>query len=368
MAINALFVAIEGLDGSGKSTIARHLTDLLERLLGQPVKLTYEPHDPSCGGDYIREVLARKITAFTPRTLMLAFAANRLDHCSREIDPWLDQDDFQILLCDRYYLSSLVYQSNEEFSFEDIMEANKAARKPDLTIFMDVSNAVCLERMQIRNKPQELFEKNLSETRTKYRSAIQYLRENREENIVLVNADGTVEEVLREVVKVVSNHLPLPQQVQMKDPIDLIANSLNAGESVLNLKGIDHIGIAVHNLKETLEMYDRLFDLKPFHSELIPDQKVRVSFLKMGDQKLELIEATSDESPIYNYLQKRGEGLHHIAFRVADIYTALKAVSSRGFRLIDQKPRKGAMNKWIAFIHPKDTNGVLIELCQTIHV
>jgi len=157
---------------------------------------------------------------------MLAFAANRLDHCDREINPWMSGDEDRIIICDRYYLSSLVYQSNEEYSFADVMEVNKKARKPDITIFMNVSNKVCSERMKIRNKPKELFERNLSETRKKYFEAIEFLKTERNENIKIVDASGTIEEVLEEIVETVSSlgpefrsgqltlinpyHIPLP--------------------------------------------------------------------------------------------------------------------------------------------------------------
>lgn len=368
---NSLFIAIEGLDGSGKSTITKHLTFFLENVLKQSVKLTYEPNDPSCGGDYIRLVLAKKIPNYTLRTLMLAFAANRLDHCNRVINPWLDQDGkAPILICDRYYLSSLVYQSDHEISFDEVMEVNHAARIPDLTIFMNVSNEVCLQRMNTRNKPLELFERNLSDTRSKYLAAIQYLREVRNENILMVNADGTIKEVLTDVVRAIATVCSSGLQSSLARiddyRIEALPDPLSPQTGVAGMP-IDHIGIAVQSLKDSLAMYERLFSVKPYHSEMIADQKVRVCFIQMGDQKLELLEATSEESPIHKFIQKKGEGMHHIAYRVDNIRQALVDVANRGFRLIDQEPRRGALNKWIAFIHPKDTDGVLIELCQTIN-
>ncbi len=205
---NSLFVVVEGLDGSGKTSIARQLVYFLQIALKRNVKLTFEPHDPSGGGLFIRQVLEKKITTFSQETLMLAFAANRLDHCSREINPWLSGGAERIVVCDRYYLSSLVYQSNEDFSFADVMSVSRNARKPDLTIFMNVSNEVCYERMKIRNKPQELFETDLSNTRQKYLSAIEFLRTTRNENIVIVDAGGTMQEVLEAVVTVVANAGP----------------------------------------------------------------------------------------------------------------------------------------------------------------
>ena len=201
----SLFIAIEGLDGSGKTSIARQLAYFMKSALDKNVKLTFEPHDPSCGGLFIRQVLEKKIRKFSHETLMLAFAANRLDHCDREINEWLGGGSDRIIICDRYYLSSLVYQSNEDFSFDYVMDLNNAARKPDLTIFMNVSNKVCFERMKIRNKPKELFERDLSKTREKYLAAISFLKETRNENIVVVDASGTMKEVLEGVVNVISN-------------------------------------------------------------------------------------------------------------------------------------------------------------------
>ncbi len=128
---------------------------------------------------------------------------------------------------------------------------------------------------------------------------------------------------------------------------------------------IDHIGLAVNNLEDAVKMYEKLFEVTPFHFEEIATQKVKVCFIQMGDQKLELIEATEEDSPIYKFIQKKGEGLHHIAYKVKDIYHELETMEAKGFRLIDRVPRLGALNKLIAFMHPKDTHGVLIELCQS---
>ena len=104
----SLFIVIEGLDGSGKTSAGRRLRNILDESYTNRIKSTYEPHDPSCGGLYIRQVLMKKITQFHPRVLALAFAANRLDHCEREIIPLLNADEPHIVISDRYYLSSLV--------------------------------------------------------------------------------------------------------------------------------------------------------------------------------------------------------------------------------------------------------------------
>ena len=208
MATDSFFLVIEGLDGSGKTSIGRHLAQFCEVHLNKKVRLTYEPHDPSAGGLFIRQILEKKITNFTPETLMVAFAANRLDHNNRAITGWLTRGANHMIVCDRNYLSSLVYQTNADFSKEHVMKLNQNARKPDLTIFMNVSNEVCYQRMKHRNKPQELFETDLSNTRQKYLSAIDFLVAKRNEKIVTVDANGTMDEVLRDVIKVLKDNDP----------------------------------------------------------------------------------------------------------------------------------------------------------------
>ena len=121
----------------------------------------------------------KKITSFDPRVLALGFATNRLDHCKRVILPWLNADNQRILISDRYYLSSLVYQSSDDFGFEKVIEVNEKAIRPDLIFFMNVSNEVCYQRMAKRNQPQELFETKLSETRQKYLNAIDFYKEKK---------------------------------------------------------------------------------------------------------------------------------------------------------------------------------------------
>ena len=196
-----LFIVIEGLDGSGKSTAGKRLTEVLEARYQAQVLLTYEPHNPSCGGDYIRQVLTKKITQFRPRTLALAFAANRLDHCDREIIPWLEGGENRIAISDRYYLSSLVYQSTEDFPMASILKINELALKPDLIFFLNVSNEVCYERMKKRNMPPELFEENLEEIRRKYLAAVEFLRNEHRENIVEIDGNGTVEAVVESMIQ-----------------------------------------------------------------------------------------------------------------------------------------------------------------------
>ncbi len=211
----SLFIVIEGLDGSGKTTVGRQLAHFLQTVLHKKVKLSFEPHDASCGGLFIRQVLEKKITTFSHETLALAFAANRRDHGDRVVNKWLNEDEDKILICDRYYLSSLVYQSNDNFSMEDVMRLNKNARKPDLIFFMNVSNEVVLQRMDTRNKPKELFEENMTQTREKFLTGISFLKEKRNETIFEIDANGTIHSVLKQMAKVIYNFDPAFQDERL---------------------------------------------------------------------------------------------------------------------------------------------------------
>ncbi len=130
------------------------------------------------------------------------------------------------------------------------------------------------------------------------------------------------------------------------------------------VKKIDHVGIAVSSIDEVLPYYRDVLGLKFLGEEVITEQKVRVAFLGIGESRIELLEPTSDDSPISKFLEKRGGGIHHIAILVDDIDRALEAHRSEGRRLIDEKPRAGAHGMRIAFVHPKAASGVLLELCE----
>lgn len=132
----------------------------------------------------------------------------------------------------------------------------------------------------------------------------------------------------------------------------------------MELKNIEHIGIAVSNIEESLKYYEGVLGLKCYAIEEVKEQKVKTAFLKIGETKLELLEATSDDSPVAKFIEKRGEGVHHIAFAVNKIEDALTQASEKGIRLIDENPRKGAEGLDIAFLHPKSTGGVLTEFCE----
>ncbi|MCD8491644.1 MAG: methylmalonyl-CoA epimerase [Geovibrio sp.] len=129
------------------------------------------------------------------------------------------------------------------------------------------------------------------------------------------------------------------------------------------LEKIDHIGIAVRNLDEALKFYG-VMGAGADHFEEVPTQKVRVAFINVGGVNIELLEPTSEESPIAKYLEKKGEGIHHIAYRVPCVKTALDKLRSEGIKLIDEEPKPGAHGMQIAFVHPKSVNGVLTELSQ----
>lgn len=196
----SLFIVIEGLDGSGKSSAAKALQKELIKSFPSKVKRSYEPENSSCGGTYIRDVLEKRITQFDPFVLALAYAANRLDHNSRIISPWLENGNQQILICDRYYLSSLVYNSSADFSYEQVMLLNRKARKPDIIFFLNASTDVCKARIKKRNEPEELFEKNINLFRKKYHSAIQFLRSERAENIIEIDANQPLDKVVEDML------------------------------------------------------------------------------------------------------------------------------------------------------------------------
>ncbi len=132
----------------------------------------------------------------------------------------------------------------------------------------------------------------------------------------------------------------------------------------MSVEKIDHIGIAVESIENSLRYYKDLLGLEYLGSEEVAEQNVRIAFLKIGESKIELVEPTSDDSPIAKFLEKRGTGVHHIAIRVDNIEEALARHLEAGARLIDEKPRIGAHNIRIAFIHPKSSDGVLFELCE----
>ena len=129
---------------------------------------------------------------------------------------------------------------------------------------------------------------------------------------------------------------------------------------------IEHIGIAVNNLADSISIYQKLLNTDCYKTELVASENVNTAFLKVGDNKIELLEATSENSSIAKFLAKKGEGIHHIAFAVDDILAEIERLKDEGFTLLNESPKKGADNKMICFVHPKETNGVLIELCQEI--
>ena len=129
---------------------------------------------------------------------------------------------------------------------------------------------------------------------------------------------------------------------------------------------IEHIGIAVKNLTNSIDTYQRLLNTDCYKTELVESEYVNTAFLKTGENKIELLEATSPNSAIAKFLEKKGEGIHHIAFLVDDILQEMQRLKDEGFVLLNDTPKKGADNKMVCFVHPKDTNGVLIELCQEI--
>jgi len=127
---------------------------------------------------------------------------------------------------------------------------------------------------------------------------------------------------------------------------------------------VEHIGIAVKDLESAVPLFEKLLNTPCYKTETVESEGVNTAFFQNGATKLELLEATKEESPIAKFVEKKGEGMHHIAFEVADIEAEMQRLSSEGFILLNDKPKQGADNKLVCFLHPKGTRGVLIELCQ----
>jgi methylmalonyl-CoA/ethylmalonyl-CoA epimerase len=132
------------------------------------------------------------------------------------------------------------------------------------------------------------------------------------------------------------------------------------------MKKLEHIGIAVNNINDANKLYEQLLDTKPYKSEIIESEGVVTSFFQSKNTKIELLQGINDNNVISKFIEKNGEGIHHIAFAVENILDEIMRLKKLGFHIINETPKKGADNKLICFVHPKSTNGVLIELCQTI--
>ena len=132
------------------------------------------------------------------------------------------------------------------------------------------------------------------------------------------------------------------------------------------MKKIEHIGIAVSSLSEAIPLYEKLLNTPCYKTELVDNEKVNTAFFMTGQSKVELLESTDPEGVIAKFIAKKGQGLHHIAFEVDDIYAEMKRLEQAGFTLLQEEPKKGADNKLICFLHPHSTAGVLIEICQEI--
>ncbi len=129
------------------------------------------------------------------------------------------------------------------------------------------------------------------------------------------------------------------------------------------MEHIEHIGIAVRSLANSIPLFESLLNCQCYKLEDVPSEKVRTGFFRQGETKIELLESTDDKGVIARFIEKRGEGVHHIALAVTDIRAEMERLSKAGFLLLDEQPRRGADGKWVCFLHPKGTGGVLIELC-----
>ena len=132
------------------------------------------------------------------------------------------------------------------------------------------------------------------------------------------------------------------------------------------MKNIEHIGIAVKDLKLSIPVFEKILNTTCYKTESVDSEQVNTAFFQKGETKIELLESLSTDGVIAKFIEKKGEGMHHIAFEVEDILTEMERLKNEGFVLLNENPKKGADNKWVCFLHPKGTNGVLMELCQTI--
>ena len=132
------------------------------------------------------------------------------------------------------------------------------------------------------------------------------------------------------------------------------------------MEHIEHLGIAVRDLKLSIPIYEKLLNTPCYKQEEVESEHVITAFFQTANNKIELLQATSSESPIAKFVEKRGEGIHHVAYSVNDIHSEMERLKNDGFRLLNEQPKRGADNKLICFVHPKDTSGVLLELCQEI--
>lgn len=132
------------------------------------------------------------------------------------------------------------------------------------------------------------------------------------------------------------------------------------------IKRVEHIGIAVKDIDQSNQLFESLLGIQQYKIEEVESESVKTSFIDANNTKIELVQATSEESPIAKFIAKRGEGIHHVAFEVEDIEAKMAELKEKGFRLLNDKPKQGADNKLVCFLHPKDTNGVLVELCMSV--
>ena len=132
------------------------------------------------------------------------------------------------------------------------------------------------------------------------------------------------------------------------------------------MKAIEHIGIAVSDLEQSIALYTRLLDTPCYKTEVVDSEHVTTAFFKKGDQKIELLASNNPQGTIAKFIDKRGEGIHHVAYAVEDINAEIQRLKADGFVFVSEEPKRGADNKWVVFVHPKTAGGVLVELCQEI--
>jgi len=149
-----------------------------------------------------------------------------------------------------------------------------------------------------------------------------------------------------------------------KSKILIVAINETIGKNYTEMIKIEHLGIAVKDLSKSIELFEQLLSTPCYKTEEVASEAVKTAFFQIGESKIELLEASNEQSAISKFIVKKGEGLHHVAFEVDDIEAEMRRLSALGFELLNEQPKKGADNKLVCFVHPKTTNGVLVELCQ----
>lgn len=407
----SVVIGITGSPGSGKSTITDRLTKHIRKLGKKVGIIAIDPSSPFSGGAILGDRIRMQDLA-TDKDVFIRSIGTRghlgglsrsteavvkiMDAMGKEVifieTVGVGQSEIEVIKVSDIILLVLVPGMGDDIQvikagimeIGDIFVVNKADREGADKLIAEIEMMLHLDKCSKKNPPivktigtenvgieklwveiDRLFS-NLQNNGNLYQR-----RKNRIKkeiyDLFLQNWQDmffqlTGEKKLGKEVEMVLNQEIDPYSVVNKLTEIFKKEIFKEGTNLLNK--IDHIGIAVKKLEDALTVFQEILEVKCSGIEEVEEQKVKVACLPVGESKIELLESTSEESVIARYIEKRGEGIHHIAFQVKDIVTVIDKLNRKGIKLIDQKPRIGASNTKIAFLHPKSTNGVLIELCE----